>query len=258
MSEGATEAIAAMRRSHDEMATMVEGFSAAQLAARSGSSEWTVAAVLSHLGSAAEIGHNTLVNRKADMSGTQAVWDRWNAMSPEVQAAQFVVVDRALVEAYESLDAKALADDTVDVGFLPQPVGIDMVAAMRLSEVALHRWDVEVAFDPAATVPEYLAAPALQLLPVFAGFFAKPAGATGRVAVSTTGPARSYSLELRADGTSLSEGDDATAAGTRLSIPAEALLRLTGGRLDPRHTPAGVTISGDLSLDTLRAAFPGY
>jgi uncharacterized protein (TIGR03083 family) len=258
MSEGATEAIAAMRRSHDEMAPMVEAFSAGDLRAQSGSSEWSVAAVLSHLGSAAEIGRNTLVSRKADMASAQPVWDRWNAMTPESQAANFVVSDRELVEAYEGLSEEELANDRVDVGFLPEPVGIDMVAAMRLSEVALHRWDIEVAFDPAATVAGYLVPPALRLLPAFAGFFAKPSGTAGRVAISTTGPARTYSLELRLDGATLVEGGESGTAGTSLTIPAESLLRLTGGRLDPEHTPAGVTISGELSLDTLRAVFPGY
>jgi uncharacterized protein (TIGR03083 family) len=258
MSGEATEAIAALRRSHDEMATMVNGFSAKELAAQSGASEWTVAAVLSHLGSAAEIGRNTLVNRKADMAAAPSVWDRWNAMTPEVQAANFVVADRALVEAYESLSDWELANETIDVGFLPEPAGIDLVAAMRVSEVALHRWDIEVAFDPEATVTGYLVAPVLRLLPMFAPYFANLGAVAGRVHLSTINPARSYALELRPDGASLSEGGAGGGTGTHLAIPAEAFLRLIGGRLDPAHTPAEVIISGELSLDALRAAFPGY
>jgi hypothetical protein len=40
-------------------------------------------------------------------------------------------------------------------------------------------------------------------------------------------------------------------------MPAEALLRLTYGRLDAAHTPASV--SGDAgALDKLRAIFPGF
>jgi uncharacterized protein (TIGR03083 family) len=247
-----------MRRSHDEMVPTVEAFSAEELGAQSGSSEWTVAAVLSHLGSAAEIGRNTLANRKADMAAAQSVWDRWNAMTPETQAANFVVSDRELVEAYESLSDEAVAHETVDLGFLPEPLGIEMVAAMRLSELALHRWDIEVAFDPAATVAGYLVPPALRLLPSFAGFFAKPSAKAGRVAVSTTDPARTYLLELRMDGAALTEGGENETAGTSLAIPAESFVRLTGGRLASEHTPASVTISGELSLDALRAAFPGY
>ena len=40
--------------------------------------------------------------------------------------------------------------------------------------------------------------------------------------------------------------------------PPEAALRLIGGRLGPAHTPAGVEVIGDVSLDELRAVFPGY
>jgi len=36
------------------------------------------------------------------------------------------------------------------------------------------------------------------------------------------------------------------------------VLRLIGGRLAPAHTPAGVEVIGDVSLDELRAVFPGY
>ncbi len=42
-----------------------------------------------------------------------------------------------------------------------------------------------------------------------------------------------------------------------ITMPAEALLRLAYGRLDPVHTPASVT--GDAAvLDRLRATFPGF
>jgi MDMPI C-terminal domain len=42
-----------------------------------------------------------------------------------------------------------------------------------------------------------------------------------------------------------------------VTMPAEALLRLAYGRLDPDHTPSSV--SGDAGvLDKLRAIFPGF
>jgi hypothetical protein len=44
----------------------------------------------------------------------------------------------------------------------------------------------------------------------------------------------------------------------QLRLPLEALLRLIGGRLPEKHTPAGVDITGSLSLADLRAVFPGY
>jgi hypothetical protein len=40
-------------------------------------------------------------------------------------------------------------------------------------------------------------------------------------------------------------------------MPADALLRLAYGRIDPAHTPA--TVSGDPEvLEKLRAIFPGF
>jgi hypothetical protein len=43
-----------------------------------------------------------------------------------------------------------------------------------------------------------------------------------------------------------------------LTAPAEALLRLLGGRLDQAHTPETLTITSDVvTLDQLRKIFPG-
>jgi hypothetical protein len=41
-----------------------------------------------------------------------------------------------------------------------------------------------------------------------------------------------------------------------VELPAEALLRLVYGRLDPDHTPAQVIGAG--TLDELREVFPGF
>jgi MDMPI C-terminal domain len=42
-----------------------------------------------------------------------------------------------------------------------------------------------------------------------------------------------------------------------LSMPAEALLRLAYGRLDPLHTPPSVT-GEPADLERLRQVFPGF
>jgi uncharacterized protein (TIGR03083 family) len=257
MSDTTREAIAVMRRSHDELATVVRGFDDDALQRRSGASEWTVADVLSHLGSAAEIGLRTLTTGQPDMDGARAVWDRWNAMSPSEQASSFVTAEGAFVEAFEGIDDDAWAHRTLDLGFLPAPVGIPFFAAMRLSEVGLHRWDIAVAFDATATVPGYLVPFVLELLPQFASFFARPIGKGGRIGVETSDPSRAYVLELGDAGASLRSGQ-ATDTDHRLTLPGEAFLRLTGGRLDPDHTPASVHVDGDVSLDDLRRVFPGY
>ena len=70
----------------------------------------------------------------------------------------------------------------------------------------------------------------------------------------TSDPARDLALTI-GDAVTLSEwaGGEPTA---ELSLPAEALLRLTPGRLDPDHT-APMTITG-LDLSELRKVFPGF
>jgi hypothetical protein len=40
--------------------------------------------------------------------------------------------------------------------------------------------------------------------------------------------------------------------------PLESAVRLLYGRLTPKHTPAGVEVTGNVTLDELRAAFPGF
>jgi hypothetical protein len=77
------------------------------------------------------------------------------------------------------------------------------------------------------------------------------------VYVRTTDPGREFVLELTADHASLTAVDAAPTDSTaRLDLPAEALVRLIYGRLDPDHTPDGVQAEG-IDLDVLRRSFPG-
>jgi uncharacterized protein (TIGR03083 family) len=257
MPKGAREAVAALRRSHDELVAFVQGLDRDELERQSGASEWTVAQVLSHLGSASEIGLSTVTAGKADMDGAPVVWARWNAMSPTEQAANFALAEERLVEALEALDDETLATKRVDLGFLPAPVDIGFLVVMRLTEQGLHRWDIEVSFDPVAGVTDYMVPFMLRQLPMFASFFAKPIGRSSRIDIETIEPSKHFLLELGDDGGRLSEGSS-DEAQTRARLPAEAFLRLTSGRLSPDHTPAAVTVEGDLSLEDLRRVFPGY
>jgi len=40
--------------------------------------------------------------------------------------------------------------------------------------------------------------------------------------------------------------------------PLEVGIRLLSGRLKPQYTPAGVEVTGNVSLEDLRKVFPGY
>jgi uncharacterized protein (TIGR03083 family) len=246
-----------MRKSHDKLSTFVAKSDATALRKQSGSSEWTVADVLSHLGSAAEIGFNTFTSGKADMDAAPAIWERWDAMSPEDKASNFVASNERLVAAYEGLNDDELATRRLNLPYLPAPADVGFLASMRLGEVGLHTWDVDVAFDPAARLDQYLVPFILQVLPRFAGFYAKGKDKTGTVTFRTCEPEGLYTLELREDGAAFHPGG-AVSVGTRVTLPAEALIRLTAGRLRPDHTPTDVIAEGDLSLDDLRHVFPGY
>jgi hypothetical protein len=54
----------------------------------------------------------------------------------------------------------------------------------------------------------------------------------------------------------LDPADDGEVSGS-LRLPAEALIRLVAGRLDPAHTPAGTVAEGRPSLEELRRLYPG-
>ncbi len=54
--------------------------------------------------------------------------------------------------------------------------------------------------------------------------------------------------------------DGTSSAGGRIpwiQMPAEALLRLVYGRLDPGHMPPPETLAGPIDLAALRRTFPG-
>lgn len=153
----ADRSIAALRASHDELAAVVPVLTDEQLIGPSGASEWTVAQVLSHLGSGAEI---ALAGYRAALDGepapgqsfNESVWGRWNALSPQQQAAGLVEHDANVVHTLEALSAEQRESTTMQLGFLPAPLPLASAIGMRLNETTLHSWDVRVALDPHATL----------------------------------------------------------------------------------------------------------
>jgi uncharacterized protein (TIGR03083 family) len=267
MSTLADRTISALRGNHDQLTVRVSGFDEEDLARQSGSSQWDVAQVLSHLGSGAEI---ALAGLQAAVAGqdapgqdfNQLVWDRWNVMSPQEKARGFLDANEQLVTAYEGLDATTRQGLQVKLAFLPFPADVALLSGMRLNEATLHGWDVRVAFDPHATLTiEETAATLEQLtgpLSFMLGFLGKPEALGGiqtTLRVETTDPNRVLGLVL---GESVSLGDAPTDVGGVLTTPAEALLRLFAGRLDEAHTPETVTFTSSVvTLDQLRRVFPG-
>jgi len=263
----ADRTIAALRSNHDELAARVAEFDEQDLARQSGSSQWDVAQVLSHLGSGAEIGLASLQTGLAGRPGpdqdfNRSVWDRWNAMSPQEKAKGFLRAGEQLVTCFENLDAAARQELQIKMAFLPFPADIAVMSGMRLNEATLHSWDVRVAFDSRATLNAQETDAALEQLtgPInfMVGFLGQPEALSGTQAtlrVETTDPRRVLSLVL---GPTISLSDEPADSDDVLTTPAEALLRILGGRLDQAHTPETLTITSDVvTLDQLRRIFPG-
>jgi len=249
--------IGALRHSHDRLQALVEPLDLASLEQRSYASEWSIAQVLSHLGSGAEIFGLFLDAGLTgqDPPGRDAfvqVWNAWNAKDPQAQATDGLRADEAIVERIESLDP----DQRAGLRLLMFGMDTDLtgLARMRVSEHAVHTWDVAVALDPSATVAPEAIGLLIDTVGQLAARSAKPDGKERRLRVSTSDPERHFVLET-GEAVSLTESDG-EAGLPELRLPAEAFVRLVYGRLGPHHTPP-VEADG-VDLDELRQLFPGF
>ncbi len=253
--------ISALRHSHDRLQASVEPLGLAQLEQRSYASEWSIAQVLSHLGSQAEIFGLLL---EAGLAGQEPpgreefvpIWDSWNAKDPQAQASDALRADKATLERFESLDAEDLARLHLEV--FGMELGTTGLARMRVGEHAIHTWDVLVALDPAATVAPDAVALLIDTLDQLAARAGKPDGKQRTVRVSTTNPDRRFTLET-GEAVALTpwDGEVTPELGlSELKLPAEAFVRLVYGRMDEAHTPP-IEIAG-VELDELRQVFPGF
>jgi uncharacterized protein (TIGR03083 family) len=249
--------VRAVRASHDRLAGFVAGLDGDGLRARSYDTEWTVADVLSHLGSGAEIFSLILT---AGVSGAEPpgpenfkpIWDAWNKRTPEEQAQRSVAANEALAARAEALTPGER--DAFHVTMLGRmPLDLAGVLGMRLSEHAVHSWDIAVAFDPAAQVAPDAVGLLVDRLPMMAAFMGKRAPAPVTVSVTTTGPDRTFSLDTGGVTLAPAGTGDGRAAAT-LALPAESFLRLVYGRLDDE---AGVAASG-VTVADLKTVFPGF
>jgi uncharacterized protein (TIGR03083 family) len=249
--------IGALRHSHDRLQALVEPLDVAQLEQRSYASEWSIAQVLSHLGSGAEIFGLFLDAGLAgqDPPGRDAfvpIWNVWNAKDPQAQAADGLRADESTVERFESFGPEQKAGLRLNV--FGMDMGVTGLARMRVSEHAIHTWDVAVALDPSATVAPDAVALLIDTVGQLAARTAEPDGKQRRILVSTTDPERHFILET-GEGVSLTESDGEEGL-PELRLPAEAFVRLVYGRLGPAHTPPVETDGVD--LDELRQLFPGF
>jgi uncharacterized protein (TIGR03083 family) len=218
---------------------------------------WTIAQVMSHLGSGAVIMQRSF---EAAVAGAAvpdefapSVWEEWNAKSPRAQVDDALAADAGLVAALE-----AFSDEESERFFFstgPINVGFEGFVGLRLNEHALHTWDIEVVLDQAATIPSSMAELVVDNLELIARYTGKPTPGEPRlVTVRTTDPRRRFIVDLTAEGATLTPSEGSTGE-VDLALPAEAFVRLIYGRFDPAHTPP---IPRDSALlDRLRTTYPG-
>jgi uncharacterized protein (TIGR03083 family) len=244
-----------LRASVGRLHALVSGLSDAQLSSPSYCDDWSIAQVLSHLGSGAVIARRGLEDARAGTTSPEdfnpSVWADWNAKTPRDQADDALQADAALIEAYEAVDERERAELAFPLG--PLSLGFDDLVGLRLNEHTFHSWDVAVMLDDLVGLPPDATELVVDNLSLIARFTGRADGQTRTVAVRTTNPGRVMALRLTADGVALGDGE----AGQQpdLELPAEAFCRLVYGRLDPDHTPA---FTGDPALVSgLRLVFPG-
>jgi uncharacterized protein (TIGR03083 family) len=253
--------LSAADRSHRRLSDSVGHLTAQQAGGPSYADEWSIAQVLSHLGSGAEIFSMFLrAGRRGEpgpgMDEFTPVWERWNAKEPEAQVAEALLADQQFLDEVHALDEDERQRWTMALFGADQRL-VDLMQ-LRLSEHALHTWDVVVMADEHAVIaPDATDLLVDHLAPLVARVGVSTPQSL-RVRVDTREPERRFLLVAGAEGIVLEEvGDDTTVdADSEVDLPAEALIRLFYGRLDPSHTPESV--GGDLDIDVLRRIFTGF
>jgi uncharacterized protein (TIGR03083 family) len=265
--------LGALEGSHENLTSEVAARTPEQWRGPSYATEWSVAQVLSHLGSGAEI---FLLFIEAGLERGPApsndafgpIWARWDSRSPEDQVTGALVADRALLDRIGGLSADQRDRWRLDLFGSEQ--GLAGLLRMRLGEHVVHTWDLAVMRDETARLPDAAADLLIDVVDQLVPRVGRPGEITLRVAVSTRGPARRFVLAAGGGSVELSplvsqtgpdagadaEPDAGTDPGATLDLPAEALIRLVYGRLDPGHAP-GVVTSG-VALGDLCALFPGF
>jgi uncharacterized protein (TIGR03083 family) len=249
--------LAALRTSRERLVETATPLTPEQIRERSYDTEWSIAQVLSHLGTGSIFFKFML---EAGLAGEpvpgidlmRPVWDEWNAKSPDDQQHDGLAADGVLLAAFEALDAQQREAWQLD--FVGTIRDFPAVVRMRLSEHAVHTWDVVVALDPAALLAPDAVDLLIDTLEPLVARVGKPLDQQLVVGVETDNPARNFVLSVDTEGATLEPLDARSDADRLLALPAEAFTRLVYGRLDPEHAPPG---ADDPILEVLRRVFTG-
>lgn len=249
-----TDDVAVLQTSVGRLRGIVERLDPNKLEEQAFPTEWTIADVLSHLGSGAVILQrrfdDAVAGSETPLEFAQSIWDAWNAKTSKAQATDALTADQAFVDRVGSLTDEERSRFEFAMG----PMTFDFAGfiGQRLNEHALHTWDIEVTLDPHAPVAPDATRLVVDNLQMIARFTGKSTGTEHRITVHTIEPPRDFTIAIGADAVSLEPTESVDEPD--LEIPAEALVRLIYGRMDPDHTPP---TRGPADLDQLRRVFPG-
>ena len=250
------DTLGALRNSVDRLRELVRPLTDDALIEHAYPSAWSIADVLSHIGSSAVIFErrldDSLAGRETPPEFAEGVWAEWDHKSPRAKADDGVAADGAFMARLEALGG----DDRerVSIAFGPVTFGWDELVRARLNEHLLHEWDVAVALEPTATPAPEGVALVIDNLDLIGRYTAQPVAPERTITIATSEPDRAFSVTVETKTVDFSTLD--SLSDPTLTMPAEAFIRLVYGRLDPEHTPPSV--AGDqLALDQLREVFPG-
>ena len=245
----------ALRREVEVLDLYVQALTPFQWQGETACAGWNVQKVVSHVGSGADLHLKTL---KTALEGApavtqperQAVWDFFDSLPPDQLLPAFQDRARAYVDYLDGLSAEEGQTRLVQ-SFLGETPVVNF-AQSRLSETALHSWDVRVALDATARL---LADTVRAQFPyVLDGLTRRSKAevrgelAGTRIALEVFGPvAQRFTLAIDADGVRASEG--VGEADATLRLPAEAFVRLHSGRLPLERAES----AGDVVMDGNRA-----
>jgi len=250
------ERLDALHASVDHLTVLVAGLDEPAMERSAYPEEWTIADVMSHVGSGAVIMgrrvEDGLRGEAVPEEFPPEVWAVWDAKPARARVEDGIDADRAFLRRLESLTEDERAGLSVPLG--PMTLGFDEVVGIRVNEHVLHTWDIEVALTPGAKLLPAALPQVVDNLDLIARYTARPTGTERTIRIRTSGPERRFRIELRPDAVELAHDDGRAPAD--LELPAEAFVRLVYGRLDPERAPANGA-GGAAALDELRRVYPG-
>src|SRR5581483_7072594 len=246
-----SDVLGVLRSSVERLAAQVRPLDDEHLVRRAYPSAWSIADVLSHVGSSGVIMQRRLDDALAGDAMPdefqEGVWAEWDAKAPRAKADDGLAADAAFMSRLESVGANARSGLSVPFG--PITFTWEEFVRTRLNEHTLHGWDVEVALDPSATLPPDAVELVIDNLELIGRFTAHPVAPERTITVVTSAPERGFAVTVAATTAEFASTD--VVPDPAVQMPAEAFIRLVYGRLDADHTPSSVVGDAD-TLDQLR------